>query len=221
MRARIRAEVLPELVRLALAAGDRITAQAVAATVEADAEADADADLTMRAGMCRAMVEDDPAPSWPRSSTSIGAAGLPRWPSHRRRRRCGWPCAATLAAARAAFGRAVGIYEDLGAVLDLRRVQARLRPYGIRSGSRAAHRRAATGWEALTATERAIAALVGEGRSNPDIAARLLVSLRTVETHVAHILTKLQVRSRLDIAREVAGHEAASPPREVGPATAP
>ena len=96
-----------------------------------------------------------------------------------------------------------------------------LRPYGIRSGSRTAHRRAATGWEALTATERAIAELVGEGRSNPDVAARLLVSPRTVETHVAHILTKLQVRSRLDIAREVTRHETASPAGEVGPATAP
>jgi DNA-binding CsgD family transcriptional regulator len=95
----------------------------------------------------------------------------------------------------------------LGAVLDLRRVQARLRPYGIRSGSHAAHRRATTGWEALTATEHAIAALIAEGRSNPDIASRLLVSPRTVATHVAHTLTKLQVRSRLDIAREVARHE--------------
>ena len=42
----------------------------------------------------------------------------------------------------------VAIYEGLGAVFDLRRVQARLRPYGIRSGSRAAHR-ATTGREGL------------------------------------------------------------------------
>jgi len=42
-----------------------------------------------------------------------------------------------------------------------------------------------------------------------------------VETHVAHILTKLQVRSRLDIARQVTRHETANPAREVDPAAAP
>ena len=109
-------------------------------------------------------------------------------------------------AARAAFDRALTIYEDLGAVLDLRRIQARLRAYGIRSGSRAAHRRVTTGWEALTASEREVAALVAQGVSNPEIATRLFLSPRTIEKHVTHILTKLQAHSRLDIAREVTRH---------------
>jgi len=41
------------------------------------------------------------------------------------------------------------------------------------------------------------------GRSNPDIAAELLLSRRTIQTHVTHILTKLGYRSRIEIAREV------------------
>jgi len=40
--------------------------------------------------------------------------------------------------------------------------------------------------------------------SNPEIAAKLFLSPRTVATHVSHILKKLEVHSRIDIAREAA-----------------
>jgi DNA-binding NarL/FixJ family response regulator len=40
--------------------------------------------------------------------------------------------------------------------------------------------------------------------SNPEIAAKLFLSRRTVATHVSHILRKLDVHSRIDIAREAA-----------------
>jgi DNA-binding NarL/FixJ family response regulator len=49
-----------------------------------------------------------------------------------------------------------------------------------------------------------VAALVEEGLSNPEIAAKLFLSRRTVGTHVSHILKKLDVHSRTDIARESA-----------------
>jgi DNA-binding NarL/FixJ family response regulator len=45
---------------------------------------------------------------------------------------------------------------------------------------------------------------VEAGLSNPEIAARLLLSRRTIATHVSHILKKLGVHSRTDIAREAA-----------------
>jgi DNA-binding NarL/FixJ family response regulator len=73
---------------------------------------------------------------------------------------------------------------------------------GIRYGSK--HRRAHSGWDSLTATEIKIAAFVEEGLFNPEIAARLLLSRRTVAPHVSHILKKLYVNSRMDIARESA-----------------
>jgi DNA-binding NarL/FixJ family response regulator len=47
-----------------------------------------------------------------------------------------------------------------------------------------------------------VAIEVGAGRSNPEIAAALLLSRHTVQTHVSHILAKLAVRSRWDIAQE-------------------
>jgi DNA-binding NarL/FixJ family response regulator len=40
--------------------------------------------------------------------------------------------------------------------------------------------------------------------SNPEIAKELVVARPTVETHVARVLAKLQVRSRIDIARVAA-----------------
>ena len=107
-------------------------------------------------------------------------------------------------AARQAFEQAVEIYEFLGAEADLNRVQSEFRAYGIRRGPHSKHRRAVSGWDSLTDAELKVAAFVEEGLSNPEIAARLMLSRRTVATHVSHILKKLNVTTRTDIARESA-----------------
>ena len=106
--------------------------------------------------------------------------------------------------ARAAFTQAVEVYTFLGAAADVARLQATFRAHGIRRGPHVKHRRAANGWDSLTPTETKIAAFVEDGLSNPEIAARLQLSRRTVGTHVSHILKKLDVHSRTDIARESA-----------------
>ncbi|MFD0591461.1 response regulator transcription factor [Catellatospora coxensis] len=41
---------------------------------------------------------------------------------------------------------------------------------------------------------------MAEGRSNPDIAAQMFLSPRTVQSHVSSILAKLGLRSRVEIA---------------------
>ena len=56
----------------------------------------------------------------------------------------------------------------------------------------------------LTRREREIAGLLAEGLSNKEIAARLVISQRTVETHVDHILGKLGMTSRAQVASWVA-----------------
>ncbi|PVG81061.1 ATPase [Nocardioides gansuensis] len=56
----------------------------------------------------------------------------------------------------------------------------------------------------LTRREREIAGLLAEGLSNKEIAARLIISQRTAETHVDHILAKLGVTSRSQVASWVA-----------------
>jgi DNA-binding CsgD family transcriptional regulator len=98
----------------------------------------------------------------------------------------------------------VEIYGSLGAAADVARLQSMFRAHGIRRGPRSRHRQARTGWESLTPAEAKIAELVEGGLSNPEIAERLLLSRRTVATHVSHILKKLDVHSRTDIAREAA-----------------
>ena len=108
-------------------------------------------------------------------------------------------------AARTAFTDAVEVYASLGAAADVARLQAAFQVHGIRRGPpHAKHPWARSGWDSLTATEIKIAALVEEGLSNPEIAARLLLSRETIATHVSHILKKLDVHSRIDIARESA-----------------
>jgi DNA-binding CsgD family transcriptional regulator len=54
--------------------------------------------------------------------------------------------------------------------------------------------------ETLTAREREIARLVADGLSNRDIAERLVIAEGTVEVHVKHILSKLDFRSRAQVA---------------------
>jgi len=48
----------------------------------------------------------------------------------------------------------------------------------------------------LTETERRIADLVAEGKSNKEIAAALFVTVNTVEGHLSHAYAKVGVRSR-------------------------
>jgi predicted ATPase/DNA-binding CsgD family transcriptional regulator len=52
----------------------------------------------------------------------------------------------------------------------------------------------------LTRRERQVADLIAQGLSNRDIAARLVISQRTAESHVEHILTKLGLTSRAQVA---------------------
>ena len=67
---------------------------------------------------------------------------------------------------------------------------------------------AARDGDELSARELEVARLVASGRSNPAIAADLFVSVATVKTHVSHILSKLGLESRVQLAQWVAAHDA-------------
>ncbi len=56
-----------------------------------------------------------------------------------------------------------------------------------------------SGWASLTASEQTIVGLVGEGLTNTDIAARLYVSRRTVESHLGRVYAKLDLATRTQL----------------------
>ncbi|MEU5696430.1 AAA family ATPase [Actinosynnema sp. NPDC020468] len=109
-------------------------------------------------------------------------------------------------AARAAMTAALDLHAELGAEWDATVLIATLRELGVRRGPHARHRRATHGWESLTPMELKVTELVVTGLSNRQIGERLYLSGRTVATHVSHVLAKLGVRSRTDIAREAVRH---------------
>lgn len=89
-------------------------------------------------------------------------------------------------------------FRQLGAAREADRVAAHLRLLNERVGT--ASVRAA----GLSGREEQVMRLVAAGLSNPEIAARLHLSRKTVGHHVSHILTKLGLRNRAEIAALVA-----------------
>jgi DNA-binding CsgD family transcriptional regulator len=71
---------------------------------------------------------------------------------------------------------------------------------------RGERKRPASGWAPLTPTERDVVRLVSEGLGNKDIATRLFVSPRTVQTHLTDVYTKLGLTSRVQLVQEAARH---------------
>jgi DNA-binding CsgD family transcriptional regulator len=201
-------DLLPDAVRLATQTGDLTTARTLAGhatTLAAESEIP---HRRANALYCRGLLDSD-ATRLLAAAERYNNAGRPLLQAMALEAAAGHLVEADdRGQARDAFTGAVEIYTTLGAAADVARLQATFRAHGIRRGPHARHRRARSGWESLTATEIKIAAFVEEGLSNPEIAARLLLSRRTVATHVSHILKKLGVNSRIDIARESAlrGH---------------
>jgi predicted ATPase/class 3 adenylate cyclase/DNA-binding CsgD family transcriptional regulator len=77
---------------------------------------------------------------------------------------------------------------------------------GYAQRGRGERKRPSSGWESLTPTELDVVRLVGEGLVNKDIATRLFVSPRTVQTHLTHVYTKLGLASRVQLVQEAARH---------------
>ena len=200
-----------DLVRLALAAGDIGRARDASAAVTEVAARNEVPWMTGAALRCRGLIEDD-------AEILQAAAGACAGGSR--------PLGLALACedAGAAFARqgrldrarplldqALGIYERLGAARDLARAEATLREAGIRRGRRGTRGRPQVGWASLTPAEHAVAGLVAEGLSNPQIGERLYISSRTVQTHLAHMFAKLDIATRAQLAVDVTRHRGSEP----------
>ena len=199
---------LPYLASLALEVGDAGTAARAQRLAEEDAAEDPSPSRACAARWCRALVRDDADELLALAEEFRGHRWIMKSASASEQAAVRLARAGLAVRARAALNDAVRIYSDIGATWNIKRADARLRQYGVRRGPRSTHRRATVGWDALTPSERVIAGLVARGRSNPDIAAELFLSRRTVQTHVSRILMKLQMQSRMEVIRAAAQHDA-------------
>jgi DNA-binding CsgD family transcriptional regulator/tetratricopeptide (TPR) repeat protein len=97
-------------------------------------------------------------------------------------------------------------YVTAGASRDTARVRAILRPLGVRKRQVSAGR-PDRGWESLTKSERLVVDLVARGLTNREAATELFLSPDTINAHLKHAFAKLNIRSRVQLARLAAERE--------------
>jgi DNA-binding CsgD family transcriptional regulator/tetratricopeptide (TPR) repeat protein len=106
--------------------------------------------------------------------------------------------AAHAKADRHLFLSAIETFDALGAEHAADRARALARSHGLRPG----RKRESKG--ALSARETSVAFLVASGKTNAEIGELLHISARTVEYHIGNILGKCSLRSRVEIAAQIA-----------------
>ncbi|MGP4098340.1 helix-turn-helix transcriptional regulator [Nonomuraea sp. KM90] len=192
------------MTRLALATGNRPYARAIVDTAESLARNNPDFPcLAVTAAHARGLLRQDPGAlasavtdqpePWARASAAedLGVLLAAR------------PGTAAREQAVNSLDQALDGYQHVGALRDAARVRARLRALGVRRRHWAQPPRPSFGWDGLTDTEREVAVLVAQGLTNRQAAARMFLSPHTVSTHLRRIFTKLDIGSRVDLARIV------------------
>ena len=104
--------------------------------------------------------------------------------------------------ARDQLRRAFEMFDEMGMTAFAGRARAELRATGERARPRSLGTE-----EVLTAQEAQIARLAAERLSNREIAGQLFISARTVEYHLHKVFRKLDVTSRVQLARTFADHK--------------
>ena len=200
----------PQLVRIALATGDGELAEVAVAQAERRAQhnpsvATIVATAAHARGLLRANIDDlrcavglfSTGPRPLARASALEDLGVAR------------ARAGDGEAAIGALDEALVLYAEAGADWDASRVRSRLRDRGVRRRL-VTRTRAAAGWEAMTDSELAVARLVAEGLTNREVAERLFVSPHTVSSHLRSVFVKLDINSRLALARIAAEHESAT-----------
>ncbi|MFF4587569.1 ATP-binding protein [Streptomyces sp. NPDC001388] len=106
------------------------------------------------------------------------------------------------------YDEAARLFRRCRALPWLRQVDAAAAEGAAEPARAAAQAPASDALEGLASMERQVAALVMEGATNREIAARLFISVKTVEATLTRVYRKLGIRSRVDIVRLAAGRHA-------------
>lgn len=190
------------LVRGALTGGDRVRAAELAGAAQQLADDNpGNRDIAAAAAHCRGLVDRDAAlldraacgysaPLDCAEATEDGGLVLASLGDH--------------GTAVARLRQANSQYEQLGCAEGMARVRSLLRTAGVRLHHWKRADRPAFGWASLTDTERRIADLVSQGLSNREVASQVFLSVHTVAFHLRHVFWKLDVGSRVQLARLVA-----------------
>jgi DNA-binding CsgD family transcriptional regulator len=192
----------PDLVRLSLATGQRGLASSLLPDIERMASQMGVASAEGAALHCRGLVAGDP-------DALVQAVAV-----YRRSPRVvelAQTCAdAAVALARAGrkqpatamLQEAGAVFTGLEAARDLKRLREVARRFGLTGPPRSV--RPSTGWDSLTDSERRVAELVASGATNRAVAAALVISTHTVDSHLRHVFAKLGISSRVRLATIVA-----------------
>lgn len=103
------------------------------------------------------------------------------------------------------LGRALELNVQIGATWDATRLRSQLRELGVRRRVVGGDRPSA-GWESLSRSEGNVVLLVTRGMTNREVAEQLFISPHTVNSHLRHIFTKLDIQSRVELTRIAAEH---------------
>ncbi len=107
--------------------------------------------------------------------------------------------------ARGALQEGLGLAKLCNADALVARADIELRAAGGRSSDPKS-----TGLQSLTVSERRVAELAAKGHSNPEIAQTLFVTRKTVETHLGHVYSKLEISGRAQLGRALAEEPSAA-----------
>jgi DNA-binding CsgD family transcriptional regulator/tetratricopeptide (TPR) repeat protein len=192
----------PQLVRIALAAGDRALAERTSALARDRAEKNpslstvngaalhADGLLHLDQEALRGAIEHfERSPRWPALASALEDLGV----------------LSTRQEAIALLWRALELARKMGATWDATRLRRRLRALGVRRRL-TSQERPDRGWGALTEREVAVVKAITNGMTNREAAAHLFLSPHTVSMHLRHAFEKLEINSRAELARIGAEH---------------
>jgi DNA-binding CsgD family transcriptional regulator len=201
-----------DMVRLALATGRNDSADLVAAELDAMTHRTASPVVAAMALWARGLVAADP------TTTGAPSGGTGGWRDIERAAESLAGCGRVPEAARARHDAAVravqggepaearrlasdafAVYDGLDAQHLHRRLRSELRAHDLVMRPRRSRQRPRQGWESLTASESTIVVLVGQGLTNTQIAERLYVSRRTVESHLGRVYAKLDLSTRAQL----------------------
>jgi ATP/maltotriose-dependent transcriptional regulator MalT len=206
-----RARFLELLTRALLSTGRRIDAERAAASAQACADAVALPSAAAMASLAAAALALDASEPMTAAELALTAATSLEavsalWDAARARELAGRALAQAGERDRAALEleRAAGAFDSFGALRYRDQAERELRKLGHHVHRRTRPGRTdGAGIESLTERELQVARLVVDRRTNPEIAAELFLSQKTVETHLRNIFLKVGVTTRADLARTV------------------